>query len=172
MKNDQLMMGARLVVRIALWGNRLVLAAIGLGLIGSLVLVPAFADLATRWFPGQDVAAAMAGMRWLMLLGFGMAIATDRLLVTLAAIIASAAAGDPFIADNATRLRAIGGWLLALQLAEIPGFAIQRGFPALGAAGPDGDIAIGGWIAVLMVFVLARVFAVGAAMRDELAATV
>jgi hypothetical protein len=42
----------------------------------------------------------------------------------------------------------------------------------MGSAAPNGDISIGGWIAVLMVFVLARVFAAGSAMRDDLEGTI
>jgi hypothetical protein len=42
----------------------------------------------------------------------------------------------------------------------------------MGNAAPDATFSIGGWIAVLMVFVLSRIFAAGAVMRDELEGTV
>ncbi len=162
-RQDGLMNGARLVVRVALWANRLFLAGVVLGLGWSLVSPGQFAAVA---------GAEIAGMRWELLLGLVMGAATDCLLTALAAIIAVAAAGDPFIAANAGRLQRIGWCLLVLQLCELPGLLIARGYPGLGAAAPVPDVSITGWIAVLMVFVLARVFAVGAAMRDDLDGTI
>jgi hypothetical protein len=37
---------------------------------------------------------------------------------------------------------------------------------------PDSAFSAAGWLAVLMVFVLSRVFSVGSAMREELEGTV
>ena len=101
-----------------------------------------------------------------------MSVAADRIFVSLAQIIATVSAGDPFILANARRLQIIGWSLLALQLLEIPGALIARFFPSMGNAAPDATFSIGGWIAVLMVFVLSRIFAAGAVMRDELEGTV
>jgi hypothetical protein len=65
------------------------------------------------------------------------------------------------------------GWaLLGLQLLDIPGALLGRFCPSLGSAAPDVSFSPGGWIAVLMVFVLSRVFAAGSAMKDELEGTV
>ena len=174
---DRLTRSARLVVHSAWIANRLFLLAVALGLLLSFLFAAAFANLVDQMLPGTDVPSAMAGMRWLMLFGIAMAVATDRLFVALAAIIASADAGDPFVAINAVRLESIGWCLATLQLAEIPGALIASHFPAMGSAAPSGNLSIGGWsiggwIAVLMVFVLARVFAAGSAMRDELEGTI
>ena len=122
--------------------------------------------------PGVDVAAAFLGVRLLMLIGVAMMIATDRLLVPLSSIVASAGQGDPFVAANAARLRQIGWALLALQMLDLPCALLARFWPSLGSAAPIGDVSVGGWLATLMVFVLARVFATGSAMRDDLAGTV
>jgi hypothetical protein len=119
-----------------------------------------------------DLPSTATGIRLLMLVGIVMALATDRLLTALLQIIASARSGDPFVATNARRLRAIGWSLLVLQLLDIPAALLARFFPSLGSAAPTGDISVGGWIAVLMVFVLSRVFEAGSVMRDELEATV
>ena len=169
---DKLTHSAQFVVRLTWIANRLFLLAVISGLAASLVFGAQFASLVGQWLPVTDIESAMMGMRLLMLLGIAMAVATDRLLATLADIIVTASAGDPFIAANAHRLQKIGWCLLALQLCEIPGILIGRYFPAMGSAAPDGDISIGGWISVLMVFVLARVFAAGSAMRDDLEGTV
>ena len=79
----------------------------------------------------------MTGLPLLMLLGAAMASVTESLLAALAQIVASAAAGDPFNASNARKLRRIGCVLLALQLLDIPAALIQRFFPSLGSAAPD-----------------------------------
>lgn len=170
--NDRLTRSASLVVRLATVANRGFALAVGLGLVASLVASGPFAHLAERWFPGADVSSVMLGMRLEMLLGLAMAVVTDRILVALAQVLASAGVGDPFVAGNATRLRTIGWWLLALQLCEVPGALIGKSFPELGSAAPSGDFSIASWIAVLLVFVLARVFEVGAGMRQELDGTV
>jgi hypothetical protein len=107
-----------------------------------------------------------------MVLGMAGAVGTEVVLRELTRIIESAGAGDPFIAVNARRLQTMGWALLGLQLLDIPGALVGRCFPSLGAAAPDVSFSPGGWIAVLMVFVLSRVFAAGSAMKDELEGTV
>lgn len=169
---DRLTRTARLVVRIAGFANWAFLAAASAGLMFSLAFPAQFAVVAGEWFPDSDVAAAMTGMRLLLLLGMFMSGVTVWLLSSLAAIIASTAAGDPFNAANAQRLQVMAWCLLVLQLCGIPGALIASSYPALGPAGPSGEVSIAGWISVLMVFVLARVFAAGTAMRDELEAVI
>ena len=167
---DRLTTGARVVVRVASLANRIFLTAAVLGLAASIVATTQFAGLVGHMLPGADIPEAMAGVRWTLCLGIVMSLIADRLLTILATIIASAS--DPFVAVNAGRLQMIAWCLLALQLCEIPGALITSGYPAMGSAAPGGEFSIAGWISVLMVFVLARVFAVGAAMRDDLAGTI
>jgi Protein of unknown function (DUF2975) len=166
------MRSARVVVRLAALANRLFLLPVTAGLLLSWLLAARFAELVRHLLPGSDVPSAMTGMRLLMMLGIAMSAVSDRVFAVLADIIGSAAQGDPFIAANAGRLRKLGWYLLALQACELPGALIARGFPSMGSAAPSGEISIAGWLSVLMVFVLSRVFAAGAAMRDELAGTV
>jgi DUF2975 family protein len=169
---DRLIKGSRLVVRIAIVLNRLFLLAVAVGLLLSWIFPAQFVALLLQPSPGTDVQSALIGVRLLMLLGAAMAVVTDRLLAALAQIIASAGAGDPFISANARRLQTIGWALLVLQLLDIPGALLEKFFPSLGSAAPDVTFSPGGWIAVLMVFVLSRVFAAGSAMRDDLEGTV
>jgi hypothetical protein len=169
---DRLIKGSRLVVRIAIVLNRLFLAAVVVALLLSWIFPAQFVALLLQPSPGTDVRSALTGVRLLMLLGAAMAVITDRLLAALAQIIASAGAGDPFISANARRLQTIGWALLALQLLDIPGALLEKFFPSLGSAAPDVTFSPGGWIAVLMVFVLSRVFAAGSAMSDDLEGTV
>lgn len=163
---------ARLVVRLAWIANRAFGVAVCLALPATFLFFAPFAGIVGRALPGADMAEAIEGIRLLLAVGIVMALATDRLLAGLAGIIATAGVGDPFIAANAGRLATIGWCLVVLQLLDIPAAFIASGYPAMGSAAPDGEISIAGWIAVLMAFVLARVFAAGTAMRDDLDGTV
>jgi hypothetical protein len=169
---DRLIQTSRLVVRTAVATNRLFLLAVTLGLLLSWIFPAHFAALLIQPHPAIETRSEMTGLRSLMLLGVVMSVAIDRLFVALSQIIASARAGDPFISANARRLQTIGWALLALQLLDIPGATLERLFPSLSSGTSSVPFSPGGWIAVLMVFVLSRVFAAGSAMRDELEGTV
>jgi hypothetical protein len=171
-RQDGLIRGAAMIVAIASVANRLFLAAVAVGLVATWLFPGFFAGVLIEADAAVDVPLAIIGIRLLMAIGIVMAVATDRLLVSLRAIVGSATAGDPFVPANAGRLRTIGWALLALQLLDLAGAMLARFWPSLGTAAPSGDISVGGWVATLMVFVLARVFAAGSEMRDELEGTV
>lgn len=171
-QRDQLVQGAAAIVRIGRVVNGLLLISIVAGLVGTWALPSFYRDMLIRANPAVDLTAALSGIRFLMLIGVAMTIATDRLLVPLGAIVASAGRGDPFIPSNAVRLRRIGWALLALQMLDLPCTLLAHFWPSLGSAAPAGGISVGGWLATLMVFVLARVFATGSLMRDDLAGTI
>ena len=85
----------------------------------------------------------------------------------------AAAIGLLFVAGNARRLQAIAWWVLA---GEVLRLAI--GATAWAASSPaqgldlDTGFSLAPWLAVLLLFVLARVFAEGTRLRDDLAGTV
>lgn len=115
---------------------------------------------------------AMDGLRAVMLAGLVAVYVVARLLRALLAIVRSVRAGDPFIAINALRIRTIGWMLLALQLLDLAWGASTFWFRANHIDIVDWQPSFTGWLAVLVAFVLARVFKTGAAMRDDLAAVV
>lgn len=95
------------------------------------------------------------------------------ILKRLLAMVETVRAGDPFVAANASRLQAIAWALLALQLLSVTNGAIANAVSS--PAHPvhvDAGFSINGWLAVLLTFLLARVFAAGALMREELQGTV
>lgn len=171
-RRDQLIRGVIAIVSIGRVVNWLLFVAIVAGLAGSWAFHDFYRTMLLQADPTVDVAAALRGVRLLIMIGFAMTIATDRLLVPLASIVASAGQGDPFVPANAVRLRQVGWALIALQLLDVPCALLARYWPSLGSAAPAGDISVGGWLATLIVFVLARAFATGSAMRDDLAGTV
>jgi hypothetical protein len=82
-------------------------------------------------------------------------------------------AGDPFVPANAARLQAIAWALLALQLLSLVVGAIVKVVSIPGhPLDIDAGFSINGWLAVLLTFLLARVFAEGTLMREDLEGTV
>jgi DUF2975 family protein len=94
-------------------------------------------------------------------------------LKRLLAIVETVRRGDPFVAANAYRLQAIAWALLTLQLLSLLiagiGKAISTPVHPLHL---DAGFSTSGWLAVLLTFVLARVFAEGTLMREDLEGTV
>jgi hypothetical protein len=94
-------------------------------------------------------------------------------LTRLIAMVETVRAGDPFVAANAYRLQAIAWFLLAQQLLSMIIGGIGRAIST--PAHPlhlDAGFSPNGWLAVILTFVLARVFAEGALMREDLDGTV
>ena len=113
------------------------------------------------------------GLRAVAMLGLAAIPINYLVLKRLLAIVETVRAGDPFVAANASRLQAIAWALLALQLLGLVIGAIGKAIST--PAHPvdlDTGFSISGWLAVLLTFVLARVFAEGAQMRDDLEGTV
>jgi DUF2975 family protein len=123
--------------------------------------------------PSPETERLVMGMRAIAVLGLAVVPLSYVVLKWLLAIVGSVRAGDPFVATNASRLQSIAWALLALQLLSIVIGAIAKALST--PAHPlnlDAGFSINGWLAVLLTFVLARVFAEGALMREDLDRTV
>jgi Na+-transporting methylmalonyl-CoA/oxaloacetate decarboxylase gamma subunit len=123
--------------------------------------------------PSPDTARLIMGLRAVAVLGLVSIPLNYVLLKRLFAIVETVRAGDPFVAANAARLQGIAWVLLALQLLSIVIGAI--GDAVSTPAHPvhlDAGFSTSGWLAVLLTFVLARVFAQGTLMREDLEGTV
>lgn len=88
-------------------------------------------------------------------------------------IIASVGEGNPFTTGNAARLERMGwiGLVLYALGFLIAGIVDWAGHHVPGMKG-EGNVDVGGIILVLMLFILARLFRLGAAMREDLEGTV
>src|SRR5215470_6720742 len=107
-----------------------------------------------------DTDRLVMGLRTIAVLGLVTIPLNYLILKRLLAIVGTVRAGDPFIAANALRLRAIAWALLALQLLSLVIGAISKAVST--PAHPlhlDAGFSISGWLAVLLTFLLARVFA-------------
>ncbi|MXP29005.1 DUF2975 domain-containing protein [Porphyrobacter algicida] len=116
--------------------------------------------------------AALDLIRGALAYGVVTAIPVGMLLGMLFQMIETVREGTPFIAINARRLRLMGWLVLALQLADLvlPWMSIYA--HKLSVDWVDSTPNIMGWLIALLLFVLARIFAEGVAMRDDLEGTV
>ena len=123
---------------------------------------------ATATFPSLEIAAVMA-------LGLAIVVLSFLFLRYLRRIVDTVGEGDPFIPVNAERLTAMAWMMVAVQvlaLAILPLIIrVQTAFeetrPSL-----ETDVDIGGIVLAITLFILARVFRHGAAMRADLEGTV
>lgn len=161
---------SRALLRLLIVLNWAMCVGIAAMLITSLV-APDFLFSALGMRPGN--AWMVQGARLLMVLGICAAPLTHIILSRLLAIVHTVHEGDPFVAVNAARLQASAWALLGLELLHLAIGAIAASVSS--AEEPldiDWTFSPSSWLAVLLLFVLARVFAHGAAMRADLEGTV
>lgn len=123
--------------------------------------------------PSPETQPLITGMRAIALLGLAAIPLNYAVLKRLLAIVETVRAGDPFVAANARRLRGIAWALLGLNLLSIVIGAIAKTVSI--PAHPlhlNAGFSVNGWLAVLLMFLLAGVFAEGALMREDLEGTV
>ena len=123
--------------------------------------------------PSPDTDQLIMGLRAIAVLGLVTIPLHYLILKRLLAIVKTVRVGDPFVAENASRLQAIAWTLLALNF-----IGIVIGIIAKSISTPAHPLhmnvgfSINGWLAVLLTFLLARVFAEGTLMREDLEGTV
>jgi hypothetical protein len=147
---------------------------------GAIILALLLATPNEQWImsafklsPSPDAARLVMGLRAVATLGLATIPLNYMILTRLLAMVETVRAGDPFVAANASRLQAIAWALLALQLLSITIGAIAKAVSS--PAHPlhlSAGFSVNGWLAVLLTFLLARVFAEGTLMREELEGTV
>ena len=162
---------AYVVLRILIVLNWLAGAAI----LALLVVMPneQWIMSAFKLSPSPEAERLVMGLRAIAVLGLATIPLNYAVLKRLLAIVKTVRAGAPFVAANASRLQRIAWALLALQLLGlvIGGIAKALSTPAH-PIHVDAGFSVNGWLAVLLTFVLARVFAEGALMREDLEGTV
>jgi hypothetical protein len=146
----------------------------------AVILVLLFALPNEQWImrafdlsPSPDADRLVMGLRAVAVLGLAAVPLNYVVLKRLLAIVETVREGDPFVAANADRLQTIAWALLTLQLLSVVIGAIGKAVST--PAHPvhlDAGFSINGWLAVLLTFLLARVFAAGTLMREELEGTV
>jgi len=123
--------------------------------------------------PSPETRPLILGMRVIAALGLVAIPLHYAVLKRLLAMVETVRSGDPFVAANARRLQAVAWVLLALQLLSLVIGGIGKAIST--PAHPlhlNAGFSPSGWLAVFLTFVLARVFAQGTLMREDLEGTV
>jgi hypothetical protein len=147
----------------------------GLAILALLVVMPN-----ERWImsafdlsPSPEADRLILALRVVAVLGLVSIPLNYIVLKRLLGMVETVRMGDPFVAANAERLQTIAWALLALQLLSIVIGGIGKAVSTpQHPVDLDAGFSINGWLAVLLTFVLARVFAHGALMREDLEGTV
>jgi hypothetical protein len=148
----------------------------GLGILGLLLasfIVPdlLFEAIGVRSAAGGETLEL--GLRMIMVIGLAAVPVASVILSRLRAIVDTVREGDPFVAANARRLQTIAWCYLGLELLHI---AVGVAAASSGSPAQPLDVhwrfSLTPWVAVLLLFVLARVFEHGARMRADLEGTV
>ncbi|WP_265570152.1 DUF2975 domain-containing protein [Sphingomicrobium nitratireducens] len=161
------------ILRVVIWTVMVLLMIAGAIFAGLAIALPFMGPGGVEDLNlGTDPAA-----RWALIamLGLGIAVLVLalRFLWTLLAIIDTVGEGDPFVPANADRLERMG-WLAVAGF----GIAFVMGLLAffIKARAPEAQVNVeldpGILFLILVLFVLARVFRHGAAMREDLEGTV
>lgn len=163
------------VLRIATVALRIVVIIMWVALIAVAVAIPAI------WFYRETILgeAAQEGLKLIpnflplltmvMLGAGGLVFLGIQFMRKLLAIVATVP-DDPFVPENAARLRTMAWLMLAI---EVGSFVLHLGARNLVPEQRAGmEVSVTGLIAVLALFVLARVFTRGTEMRDEIEGTV
>jgi hypothetical protein len=174
---DPLLTAARLVIGF-------LMIVLGIGIAAIAIAIPALllnqekvlAEFAEKGAAvGPEIFGAIV-IAMLCLAGF-LALAI-WFLALLRTIVNTVAEGDPFVPDNARRLARMGWIVVGTQVVTIPAMAMLLWIAeALKEAegyhiDADGGVSGGAIVLILVLFILARVFRHGAAMREDLEGTV
>jgi len=164
---------SRLVIR-GLIGLNAAYALILAVLLAATFVNPGLLFKALAGLEGGENAHVHTALRGVVALGLLGALVVYRVLRELQAIIDTVRSGDPFVVANARRLRTIAVWVLVGEALRIAVASLvwgaSRYVPSIGQIHVGFSFAP--WLAVLLLFVLARVFDQGARMRADLEGTV
>jgi len=176
--NDLLLLAGKVLTFIAQGG--LVIGGVAIAIAAPLMLI--FEEEVTIQFAekvGEVSGATFIGITLaLMLVAFAIIGAAFVFFGKLRAIISSVAEGDPFAPENAERINLMAWLLLGIQILFIPAMGMGLVFAKWADSVENADITIDagldleGILMVIVLFILARVFKHGAAMRADLEGTV
>jgi hypothetical protein len=123
--------------------------------------------------PQDQIRSIIVGLQLVAALGLATIPLNHGMFTRMLRIVETVRLGEPFIAANAYRLNAIAWILLALQIISMIiggiGRVVSTPHHPLHL---DAGFSWTGWLAVALTFVLARVFAEGTLMREDLEGTI
>ncbi|KHL24860.1 hypothetical protein PK98_13330 [Croceibacterium mercuriale] len=173
---DPLLVTGKAIVIIGQW----LMAIAGITLLIALPLAAIFADQITAAMRLETGNAALALPLPMILPSMGICLAIVALMFlffrNLLRIVRTVSEGDPFVPANAQRLTHMAWIMLAVEMLTLALAPLAYRIGSLMAeetlASESTDVDLSGIIMVVTLFILARVFRQGAAMRDDLEGTV
>lgn len=158
----------RVVLRLLGLANFLFAAFVAVILLASLAAPYQLAAMLGAPNAGPSIIAAFRLFAIIGLLSVPLAFIILRALIS---VIDTVQAGDPFVADNARRLTTMAWALLGLEVLHLGSIVVAVGASADGQQ-LKWSFSFTGWLAVMLLFTLARVFEHGTRMRSDLEGTV
>lgn len=158
---------SRLLLRIARVLNLGVAALALVFFAASFPFAPPMTEFFTKVPAKADPDLLIATLRVWLLLALPALAATHILLTRLLTIVDTVRAGDPFVPENAARMKTIAWCLLAIETFGLVSGAMAATMNAAGSR-IEWSFSAAGWLAVALLFVLARVFEEGTRIRTEL----
>jgi|SRR5664279_6568387 len=168
MKNTSALPIARVSLRILIVLNWVYGAVVFAILVGSFA-AEQWTAAALGFAPSASV---IQGMRMIAALGLVGVPLNFIVLSRLLAMVNTVSEGNAFIAQNAARLQTIAWAVFGQQLLQLAVSIVARGVSTPAHPLHVNSVSTAGWLAVILLFVLARVFLEGARMRDDLEGTV
>lgn len=139
--------------------------------LASFFFEPVFREFFSKQPPRIDPGLLIPALRVWMLLATPMIAAVHVLYSRLLAIIETVRVGDPFVPENAARLKTMAWCLLTVELLRLS-FGVMAATVNAAGSNIDWSFSVNGWVAVVVVFVLARVFEEGTRIRADLEAMI
>lgn len=162
-------------LRIANWLNWIA-AALFMLLLAALLIDPAsFHPQIASAFEvrgAEAVDAVWTWLVWVLAMVPPMAVCVHIAFTRLVALLRDAAAGQAFSEANARRLGTVGWALLGVNLLDLVFGQLSMWASQVSGEYFGWSLSLTGWFAVILLFLLARVFREGAAMREDLEGTV
>jgi Protein of unknown function (DUF2975) len=122
--------------------------------------------------PSTDPHVMIAWIRWVAILLLPIIPLAHLIFDRLIAMIDSVPAGTALSLINVERLRQIAWALIGINIIDLAYGAVTTWAETQMSDAPGWTLSLTGWLAALMLFVLARVFRDGARMREELEGTI
>src|SRR5688572_1745029 len=158
------------VSRILLTILRVLNILMGVGLVlampASFIFEPTFFEFFSKKPPRIDPAMLIPTLRVWFVLALLMVGLVHVQLTRLLAVVATVR-DDPFVPENAARLKTIAWCMLGIELLRLT-FGILAGTMNAAGSNIEWKFSASGWVAVVLLFVLAQVFEVGTRMRADL----
>ncbi len=173
-KSDPLLLAGKIITYI----GQALMAIAATAIVVALPLITFFQDkIQVEWREEMATTADFPTLALIaiLLIAAVFVVLTFIFLGKLRDIILTVGEGDPFVPENAERLTLMAWIMLGLQLLAIPAVAIAIYLTKVlenTDASMDAQLDLSGIILVIMLFILARVFRHGTAMRDDLEGTV